>query len=106
LAVSNIRRDTLLIARFIYYDDIDDISAIQMNVYPNPASSRIFIEVDFQGNASEMCYTLTDIQGRLMIRICTENTKLVLDVSHLDPGVYSLGFTSGTSQFYRKVVVR
>jgi hypothetical protein len=43
LAVSNIRRDTLLIARFIYYDDIDDISAIQMNVYPNPASSRIFI---------------------------------------------------------------
>lgn len=56
-----------------------------MDVYPNPASSRLHI-----ANAEGAAYTLTDITGRtLTTGMITGNTEVV-DITTYTPGIYLL----------------
>lgn len=74
----------------------------QLKVYPNPTSNTLTIELD-----EDNTYTLTiiDMQGKQVIpqETFTGNTKQ-LDVSALATGMYYIGITSNSTQYFQKIV--
>lgn len=74
----------------------------QLKVYPNPTTNKLTVELE-----DEDTYTLTiiDIQGKQVAPISTfiGNSKQ-LDISSLASGIYYIGITSSTSQYFQKVI--
>ncbi|MBK7028027.1 MAG: T9SS type A sorting domain-containing protein [Bacteroidales bacterium] len=106
LIVSDIRSDTLVIARFVYYDAIEELPSVKWIVYPNPATASLNIEWDPIIYPGDRCYSLTDIRGREVIKRNSDSNSITLDVSKLDPGVYMLGVLSGKTRLYRKIAIQ
>jgi len=67
----------------------------EINIYPNPASDQLFIDLPRQARATEI--TLSDLQGRRVVvqdAILSDNS-LSLDLSKFAPGVYLLEIREG-----------
>jgi|GEM_PF-3191466 len=76
-----------------YYEDYDDPTTIAgsaaeetVAIYPNPATEQLIITTT-EGQALPV--TLTDLAGRT-VQSTTLNTRVVLDISMLPPGMYLL----------------
>lgn len=84
---------------FIFNKEISDIK-----VYPNPASTVIYIESDKEFDGQMNFYTL---DGRLVKSILPENSlKIKVNISDLNPGIYILKVSSGNNFISRKLVIR
>lgn len=74
----------------------------QLKVYPNPTSNSLTIELD-----EEDTYTLSiiDMQGKQVVpqETFVGNIKQ-LDVSALANGIYYIGITSNSTQYFQKVI--
>lgn len=73
-------------------------SALQFNVYPNPASQNVFIELSDEVFNVEI-YTLI---GKLISR---DYNNKILNIEALPPGTYILKVTSNNKVGYRKIVI-
>ncbi|HPS70641.1 MAG TPA: agmatine deiminase family protein [Bacteroidales bacterium] len=73
-------------------------SALQFNVYPNPASQNVFIEISDEVFNVEI-YTLI---GKLISR---DYNNKILNIEALPPGTYILKVTSNNKVGYRKIVI-
>ncbi|HNX20757.1 MAG TPA: agmatine deiminase family protein [Bacteroidales bacterium] len=73
-------------------------SALQFNVYPNPASQNVFIELSDEVFNVEI-YTLI---GKLISR---DNNNKIINIEALTPGTYILKVTSNNKVGYRKIVI-
>lgn len=73
-------------------------SALQFNVYPNPASQNVFIELSDEVFNVEI-YTLI---GKLISR---DNNNKIINIEALTPGTYILKVTSNNKVGYKKIVI-
>ncbi|MEM7162412.1 MAG: T9SS type A sorting domain-containing protein, partial [Bacteroidota bacterium] len=75
-----------------------DLSDIPFRIYPNPFEEQLNIQVETQ---APFKYELFDAKGRLL-----ENgwTPQSLDLSHLNPGLYTIVFLMKDRLFYQKLM--
>lgn len=75
---------------------------IFMNVYPNPTSSKIWVETNLQGQG---VISLEDVSGRILKTETLDKTgKTVLDLTNLNSGVYFIKANSSQAVLLVKVI--
>ncbi|MGB0423628.1 MAG: T9SS type A sorting domain-containing protein, partial [Flavobacteriales bacterium] len=79
-------------AKFQMEDDsVEEKTDADWGIYPNPADQQVTIETDFLG-VYEM--QLFDAQGRIVFAETSNQSRTIMQVSHLTPGVYVLNITN------------
>ena len=73
-----------------------------VNVFPNPASTTINIEIEEQKQSIQL--DLLNLQGKIQMQTIISESK-VLDVSHLPRGLYVLKLSGKDLNLSRKVVL-
>jgi len=86
-------------------------NSIQLNVYPNPASSRINLSMTGQAG-EELTFTLTDLTGRQLradrpVRMADGRYAYSMDVTGVQPGIYFVTvFTAATKTVTKVIITR
>lgn len=79
--------------------------SLSPNVYPNPASSEVFIE--WNTPQRDITYRVIDMQGRtVLINNINGNDKTVIDVTQLSRGLYTIIFNDGNQQSHKKILLK
>ena len=74
---------------------VEEIKTSEFDVYPNPASSKVTIDLK-SGPVSS--WAMYDSKGRRVLNEQnTQTERIRLSVDHLDPGVYTLTLSKGHS---------
>jgi Peptidase family C25, C terminal ig-like domain./Peptidase family C25./Propeptide_C25. len=84
---------------------IEDVEVVNFQVYPNPASNVLNINVN--GNAANVEYAIYNYQGQMMMRKALgsfEGTEQI-DLSNVAKGIYFLRLTAGNQVDVQKIVV-
>ncbi len=71
-----------------------------LNIWPNPASDILFIEIPFTGGT----VTIHDMSGKLIGRYINTHSILAIPVKELKAGVYIVKAESGKEKFMQKFV--
>jgi len=74
-----------------------DFSARDVRLYPNPASTDLFVEADFIRYA-DIAFSISDVFGRIWIAGKVSGPDKYIDISILPAGYYSIQLTAGQSQ--------
>lgn len=82
-----------------------EIKDIQFTLYPNPASSLIFIKISDFTSYNNLKATIHDLNGRLIKKTNISNETLNIDVSAMESAVYILNITSDTARATKRIVI-
>jgi hypothetical protein len=66
-----------------------EMSAIKLQLYPNPASSTINIDFNTTGSYSNSVYRIVDVLGQTLMAGLANSKHLEVDVSRLTGGTYT-----------------
>lgn len=80
---------------------IEELSAGQVSVYPNPTMGNVVIEMN---DASLDQVTITDLSGRVVLTESLTSSRQVLDISSLGNGMYLLQATGKGQVFNTRIV--
>ncbi len=104
----------------LYIDDImvegtlsltsDQITLMDLNVFPNPTNSGTAINISYKGQDEEVTFTLRNAQGKVITTETVEATsanvsKTLNNTNNLSAACYFLEIRSGDYTTVRKVVV-
>ena len=78
-------------------------SNVQVTLYPNPAKNNI--QVSFTGNTANNTLIITDMLGNMVKQLIIHNSSLVIDVSDLSEGVYTVSLHSNEGVVNKRVVI-
>ena len=94
-------RDRELVANFVETEGVEELSA-SLNVYPNPASDRLFIETETE---IREVYVL-DMYGRTQNLYASElqGFRASVDVSELNSGVYFVKVVTDNGEVVRRFI--
>jgi len=95
-----------LIAVFDQETGLAEMDADKIMVYPNPASTKLYVEFESSGKTG---VTLYDLQGRSMEKVSVEKSGKVqirFNVEYLQAGVYLLGIKEETHYHIQKVLIQ
>ncbi|MBR4838153.1 MAG: T9SS type A sorting domain-containing protein [Bacteroidales bacterium] len=81
-------------------DGVEEISAGNVKVYPNPASSMITIEGI--GNYNNLEVMIVNLQGQV---VKTVNNSLEINIQDVKSGVYFININCDSNQMIKKIVV-
>jgi predicted secreted protein len=84
---------------------IDDFRDIKLSIYPNPASTQVFIKIPDFSSHKNMKVTLYDLNGRLVKESHLTAELQSIEVSDVESGVYIFKITSDTGQASRRIIV-
>lgn len=84
----------------ILVSGVTSVIADQMNIYPNPANQRFFID-----NAQGSELTILNTSGEVLIKISIENINQEVDISHLARGLYLVQIRKNNMQRVEKLLV-
>ena len=84
-------------------NDID--SKIQANIYPNPTSEYIIIEMN-ELLKEKAIITLEDLQGKKVLQVATDATASSINVSTFAKGVYVLTISSEGRMFKKNIIIQ
>jgi len=86
------------------YVAIEDSNSelIKVNIYPNPASESVLVDVNKSGTKIEILNTI----GKVVFTKASSSLKNNLDVSSLSSGVYFIRITEGNSMFTKKLIIK
>lgn len=70
-----------------------------ISLYPNPC--REFLHIEGAQNGS---FSIRDIQGKLHLGGKISNQHTVLNLAHLQSGIYFITFTQGNIQYHEKII--
>ena len=73
------------------------------SVFPNPASSRLTIEVNNKYSL-EFCYTLFNSNGQVVLSSCIKETTKEIDINQLLSGIYIIKVWDEKAVMVRKVI--
>ncbi|WP_276133932.1 T9SS type A sorting domain-containing protein [Polluticoccus soli] len=79
----------LLLYRQVWNVGVDDVvKETQLQLYPNPANRKLTIESNDALSSAEV--RIFNVVGQLVHtqKIATQSTSFVIDIAHLNPGVY------------------
>jgi hypothetical protein len=85
---------------------IDDIKHLGMDIYPNPASTDVFVKIPDFASHQNIKLMMYDLNGRLVkneSQITSENYSM--DVSGLESGIYIITIISDTARTDKKLIV-
>ena len=84
---------------------VDDFSKLDINIYPNPASTEVFVKVPDFSSHNNLKASLYDLNGRLVRdgNITTENFSM--DVTGLESAIYILNVTSDAGVITKRIAV-
>jgi hypothetical protein len=76
----------------------------QWNLYPNPASGSVNIQVSIEGNSQWM---LMDLSGRMIKQGQSSNSQIEVSLDQIPTGLYFIGLKSAADSNYqfRKLVI-
>ena len=81
--------------------DITDYPDISMNLYPNPATQYVVLDMS-TGEEMNGSVTITDMLGRVCHQQKADETSVRISVSDLPTGMYVLSYTDGKNKVTRK----
>lgn len=84
---------------------IDNVS--KLNMFPNPTSGNVFVDLNLVEQA-DVQIQITTVTGQVVMTHQfnqTQNSKFELETAQLPTGVYMVKFTIGTDQLTKKLVV-
>lgn len=73
---------------------------ITLEVYPNPASESIFVDVENKSGV----INVYNISGKAMINNMEVNSELKIDLTAIQPGIYFIEFISDNGKAYKKFI--
>lgn len=82
---------------------IFDLSFLEISIYPNPATSELFIGLP-DGKIGEV--TIVSNTGKVVYAMANSSNLNRVDVSHLESGVYTVLFADENSRKSYKVVIQ
>lgn len=87
---------------------ITETGEVAIDLFPNPATDKVWISL--KGFTTEVSLSVIDAAGRLMAvhaRMNVESTEqILLPVSDLAPGIYTLVVQDGDRQAYSRLIVQ
>ncbi|RDI14622.1 T9SS type A sorting domain-containing protein [Flavobacterium sp. AG291] len=84
---------------------LDDLTKLELNLYPNPATTTVFIKIPGFENHRNMKLTIHDLNGRLIKQNFITSELQSVDVTGVESGIYLFRVTSDTSETTRRVVI-
>ena len=81
------------------YDAVGEVEALEMSVYPNPATDLIMVNVETQDFVSLQIY---DVMGRNVLT----TTETAIDLRSMEAGVYFVTVRSANSAKTTKLIVK
>ena len=86
------------------------VGTAKLNVYPNPAGSTVYLDLDLPEAHSTGEITLSTVEGRLVERLSFDAhagvNELMLDVSQRTVGVYIIRIQTGDEVMSRRILVK
>ena len=82
-----IRKKAFLDAEPIENLFVEQLNNLEINVYPNPFNSSIYIVHSYHGNLNAQ---IIDVSGRVIYEIIISGSSTVLSLEHLSFGLYHL----------------
>lgn len=86
----------------VFIDDITSVASVSeqdISVYPNPAIEEVIVDLtDVQWAPSELRYQLLDMTGRLIESNSFKTSRDVINIAHLQNGIYSLAIYHGNER--------
>ena len=76
-----------------------------INIFPNPVSDQLTIEID-NVTGERLNADITDISGRVIETIRLRGSKVQLNTSNYDSGVYILNVRGETTSIVKRIVVQ
>ena len=97
--------DTTIVSLFEWVptQGISNVSTQTINIYPNPASGKVTIEL---GSTSATTVSLIDMNGRTLSSFSYQTPSFSFDVSTLPSGIYFVKVASQTGIAISKLVVK
>jgi hypothetical protein len=86
----------------------DELAEASFNVYPNPATSELFVDLDLVNTAKQVNIKITDITGRILVDQTMENVKsetITIPVSKIPSGIYLTKIETPEGSATKKVVI-
>lgn len=77
--------------------------SVALQAFPNPASSRLFIE---QTLITGGTYSIYDAIGQKILSVPADNHMQEIDIRQLNAGLYTLVLDYGTKQIRKKIVIQ
>lgn len=102
-AVNNISKKCLAIIEDTcqFHIGINEISAFECSIFPNPSSNKLNIEIDI-GLIQEI--SIFNLTGKQICTISCNTSKQEIDISTLSPGLYFLDVISDQRTFRKRFV--
>jgi hypothetical protein len=75
-----------------------------LKIYPNPTNSSITGEWQPAVSGGQLTANLYDVDGKLLLKHTTNQTKFSLDISALSSGIYFIKITDGEQVVNRKII--
>ncbi|MFT7611641.1 MAG: hypothetical protein ACI9J3_000586 [Parvicellaceae bacterium] len=79
---------------------MDELILSQIKLYPNPNQGLFTIS----SSTDDWNYEILDIQGRLLMQESAATSRSIIDVKHLNSGVYLVRITVGESQIIKRII--
>ncbi|OYU85656.1 MAG: hypothetical protein CFE24_00155 [Flavobacterium sp. BFFFF2] len=79
-------------------------TSTSLAVYPNPTKDWIYIQLP--ENESKIDWKLYDLQGRVLVSGCAEQSGKVVNLSDYSEGIYMLELRSNSTQITKRVVYK
>ena len=90
---------------FVQPSEIDVITeSLSFNLYPNPISNTSHITISAAKEGS--LRRIVNATGSLVYEDILNSSKELIEVSHLEPGIYLVECTNGTQSFVEKLVIQ
>ena len=81
----------------------EEMQNVKFNVYPNPATSVIFVETASNENAQ---VSIVDLTGRCVKEVEVSNVVSVINIEDIESGVYFINIKQNDNNYVEKLVVK
>lgn len=107
-ARASILQSTGLLPPLIYETPLpqEDPAWLHPQVYPNPATTQVTLDVAYDVRWIGSTLTLTNLQGQRVLQLVISSKQQVIDLSRLQPGMYLLTGKKEDGETIRQKIVK
>ena len=84
-------------------EGFEEMQNVNFNVYPNPASSTVFVEISSNENAQ---VSIIDLTGRCVKEIEISGAVSTINIEDVESGIYFISVKQNDNNFVEKLVVK
>lgn len=86
-------------------DDISRINKVNINIYPNPVTNNLYINLN-DNNYAQYTIELSDIYGKLLKHKIMYKHNTHIDITKYNRGIYFVKVFKGTKAIYTKKIIK